>query len=97
MDKKLLWWVFGVARGGSVRARIVQKLHERPYNANQLAEELGLHYTTVRYHLNILLKNRIVTTLEDTYLVMYFLTEEMEEDYPVFCEIYKKLKINNRK
>jgi hypothetical protein len=59
MDKKLIWWIFGVSSGGAVRARIVKKLHERPANANQLAKELGLEYNHVRYHLDILLKNAL--------------------------------------
>ncbi|HEQ78502.1 MAG TPA: ArsR family transcriptional regulator, partial [Euryarchaeota archaeon] len=38
MDKKLLWWIFGVTKGGVVRAKIVMLLHDRPRNANQLAK-----------------------------------------------------------
>lgn len=47
-------------RGGPTRARILQALDERPRNANQIAEHLGLHYKTVRHHLDVLLENGVV-------------------------------------
>ena len=92
MDRKLLWWIFAVTKGGIVRARIVHHLRERPMNANQLAQELKLDYTTVRYHFNILLKNGIVVPSKDTYIVMYFLSDAMEEGYEEFLSIYEKIK-----
>jgi len=91
MDKKLLWWIFGVTKGGIVRARIVKFLHERPSNANQIAKNLKMDYTTVRYHLNILLKHDIVEVSEHTYIVMYFLTERMVESWDEFLKIYRKI------
>jgi DNA-binding transcriptional ArsR family regulator len=92
MDKKLLWWIFAVTRGGIVRAKIVRLLRERPMNANQIAQELEMDYTTIRYHLDTLLKNGIVVPSKDTYIVMYFLSEAMEESYEDFLEIYEKIK-----
>ncbi len=91
MNKKLLWWIFGVTKGGLVRAKIVKALHERPSNANQIAHMLKLDYTTVRYHLDILLKHGIVETSKDTYIVMYFLTDEMLEHWEEFLKIYEKI------
>lgn len=91
MDKKLLWWIFSVTKGGIVRAKIVKMLNEMPSNANQIAQKLKLDYTTVRYHLNILLKHGIVETSEDTYVVMYFLTDEMLSHWDEFLKIYEKI------
>ena len=91
MDRKLLWWIFGVTKGGAVRAEIVNMLHERPSNANQIARRLNLDYTTVRYHLNILLKHGIVETSGHTYIVMYFLTDTMLEHWDEFLEIYRRV------
>jgi DNA-binding transcriptional ArsR family regulator len=91
MNKKLLWWIFGVTKGGVVRAKIVKILHERPSNANQIAQKLKMDYTTVRYHLNILLKHGIVETSEHTYIVMYFLTDKMLEHWDEFLKIYEKI------
>ncbi len=91
MNKKLLWWIFGVSKGGPMRAKILKALYERPYNANQLAAELGVDYKTVRYHLDILIKNKIIDDLEEGNIVMYFLSDDMEKSYPEFLEIFEKL------
>lgn len=91
MDKKLLWWIFGVSKGGPMRTNILKTLHERPYNANQLAAELGVDYKTIRYHLDILIKNKIIDDIEEGNIVMYFLSDDMEKSYPVFIEIFEKL------
>ncbi len=91
MDKKLLWWIFGVTKGGIVRLKIIRRLKERPANANQLAQELGLDYTTIRYHLDILLKHKILVSLEQGYSRVYFLSEEMEKDYSTLLEISQKI------
>lgn len=95
MDKKLLWWIFGVSKGGPMRAKIVDLLHERPYNAHQLSQELGVDYKTVRYHLNILMRNKIVTPMEKGGIVIYFLSDEVEDNYSQLREIFKKLGIES--
>jgi len=74
-----------------MRARIIMALKETPMNANQLANFLGVDYRTIRHHLEILEKNRIVTSAGDKYAVTYFLSSEMEENYSVFEEIWKKI------
>ena len=37
-----LWYVLTGTRGGENRIRLLRALDERPRNANQLAEDLGL-------------------------------------------------------
>lgn len=74
-----------------MRVKIVRTLQERPYNANQLAAELGVDYKTIRYHLGILTKNKIIDNMEEGNIVMYFLSDKMEKSYPVFLEIFEKL------
>jgi DNA-binding transcriptional ArsR family regulator len=96
MDKKLLWWIFGVTKGGIVRARIVKLLHIRPSNANQIARELKMDYTTVRYHLDILLKHDVVEISEPTYIVMYFLTQRMMDQWEEFLKIYDTIVGGNK-
>ena len=82
--KKLLWWLIAGTRGGPNRARIINLLYERPYNANQLSEELKLDYKTVKHHLNVLKKNQIINTpTEDSYGKMYFLSNFMENNYKI--------------
>ncbi len=89
--KYLLGWLIAGTRGGVTRAEIIKTIHETPQNANQLATALKVDYKTVRYHLEVLEKNRIVTSVGDKYGATYFLTQTMEDNYFVFEEILKKI------
>jgi len=80
-----------------MRARIIMALKESPMNANQLASLLGVDYRTIRHHLEILEKNRVVRSIGEKYSVTYFLTPEMEENYAIFEEIWKKFREKEKK
>lgn len=90
---KLLWWLIAGSSGGPNRARVIMKLHDRPYNAHQLAEELDLNYKTVRHHLKVLSENDVVTSSgKQKYGELYFLSDKMMDDYDEFHEIWEKLR-----
>jgi DNA-binding transcriptional ArsR family regulator len=89
--KYLLGWLIAGSRGGVMRARIIMALRESPKNANQLANILGVDYRTIRHHLEVLEKNKVVKSVGEKYSVTYFLTAEMEENYEIFEEIWKKI------
>ena len=82
--EKLLWWLITGKRGGVNRARIIKMLHERPYNAHQLSKELDLDYKTIRHHIKILEDNNVIKPTGDSYSKLYFLTEEVEDNYEDF-------------
>jgi len=82
--RRVIWWLIVGTKGGVNRARIIRALHERPYNANQLSEVLGLDYKTVRHHLKVLLDNKVITEAGVGYGLVYFLSEGMEGEYEVF-------------
>jgi DNA-binding transcriptional ArsR family regulator len=90
--KKLLWWIIAGTKGGINRARIIESLHQRPYNAHQLAEKLGLDYKTVRHHIKVLEQNRVISSSGEKYGMMYFLSPQMEESYDIFEEIWGQMK-----
>jgi DNA-binding transcriptional ArsR family regulator len=89
--KYLLGWLIAGTRGGVTRARIIQTLKETPQNANQLATKLGMDYRTIRHHLEVLEKNRIITSAGEGYGITYFLSPAMEENYALFEEILEKI------
>lgn len=89
--KYLLGWLFAGTRGGPTRAKIVEAIKENPQNANQLATSLKLDYKTIRHHLSVLEKNRIISSVGDKYGATYFLSQVMEENYCLFEEIQNKL------
>ena len=59
----LLGWLIAGTRGGLTRAEIIKAIHETPQNANQLATALKVDYKTASYPLEVLEKNRIVTSV----------------------------------
>jgi DNA-binding transcriptional ArsR family regulator len=89
--RRILWWVITGNRGGVNRARIILTLKAQPLNANQLAQRLGMDYKTVRHHLSVLLKNRLILEVGEGYGSMYFLSPELEHDYEEFVKIWEKL------
>ena len=89
--KYLLGWLIAGTRGGVTRAHVIEALRETPQNANQLAGLLEKDYRTIRHHLKVLEKNRIITSAGDRYGTTYFLSPEMEENYALFEEILNKI------
>jgi DNA-binding transcriptional ArsR family regulator len=89
--KYLLGWLIAGTRGGMTRAKMIQILKETPQNANQLATRLGMDYRTIRHHIEVLQKNRIITSAGEGYGMTYFLSPAMEENYAVFEEILNKI------
>ncbi len=90
--RQVLWYLIAGTRGGVNRARIIEALRERPYNANQLSEVLGLDYRTVRHHLDLLQKNGLLTRpTGDAYASPYFLSAHLEGNYGIFEEIRRSL------
>jgi predicted ArsR family transcriptional regulator len=89
--KYLLGWLIAGTRGGPTRARIIVSLKETPQNANQLANALGMDYKTMRHHLEVMEKNKIITSVGDRYGATYFLSQAMEDNFSIFEEIVKKI------
>ena len=89
--KYLLGWLIAGSRGGLTRAKIIEILHEQPQNANQLAASVEMDYRTIRHHLKVLEKNRLITSAGDGYGNTYFLSTDLEENYILFEEIVNKL------
>jgi DNA-binding transcriptional ArsR family regulator len=89
--KYLLGWLIAGTRGGVTRAKIIERLRENPQNANQLANLLEMDYRTIRHHLKVLQKNRLITSAGNGYGTTYFLSTELEENYALFEEIVNKL------
>jgi DNA-binding transcriptional ArsR family regulator len=89
--KYLLGWLIAGTRGGTTRAKIIQTLKETPQNANQLANQLGMDYRTIRHHLKVLEKNKMITTAGEGYGITYFLSPALEENYVLFEEIVNRM------
>jgi len=83
----VLWYLLAGARGGPNRCRILEALDDRPRNANQLAADLDLDYTTVRHHLDLLVEHDLVENTGDDYAAVYLLTDRVEENWETVEDI----------
>ena len=87
----VLWYVLTGTRGGANRVRILRAVEQRPRNANRLAEELDLDYTTVRHHLDVLVDNEIVDSSGDEYGAVYYPTDRTRANWDTVEEITDQL------
>ncbi len=78
-QRKLLCYLIQGTRGGKTRALILKHLSDRPYNANQLAIALNVDYKTIRHHLNVLLKNGVITKNNDAYNISRNIESDLNE------------------
>ncbi len=91
MDQ-ILWYLFAGTRGGLNRLRLVELIHERPYNAHQLSEHTGLDYRTTRHHLGVLIRHHIlVNPTPDSYGSLYFLSGLVQAEWATVVEIKRRV------
>ncbi len=94
--KQILWWLIAGSKGGINRAKIIQALHKRPYNANQLTQMFGLDYKTVRHHLDVLKKHLVIRSMGEGYGTMYSLSDQMNTRYEDFMEIWQQIDVPDK-
>lgn len=94
--KQLLGWLITGTKGGKTRAKIIKTLKTSPQNSNQLATLLNVNYKTIRHHVEILQKNRLIISAGNHYSTAYFLSEVMEENYLLFEEISSKIDVGKK-
>jgi DNA-binding transcriptional ArsR family regulator len=77
--ERLLWWLVQGSAGAPTRVKLLVAIRSKPRNAQQLTDEVGLDYTTVRHHLRVLTNNHLVETTGDRYGQLYFLSSRLEQ------------------
>jgi DNA-binding transcriptional ArsR family regulator len=85
--ESVLWYVLTGARGGPNRIRILQALDQRPRNANRLAEDLDLDYTTIRHHLDVLMEHNLVKNSNGGYATVYLLDDRVKNNWSTVEDI----------
>lgn len=83
----VLWHLLASSRGGPTRVQIIRTLEERPRNANELAEELDVDYTTVRHHTKILVENNVLRKSAEEYGALYLFTDQIRTHWDTVEEI----------
>jgi len=87
----VLWQTLAGTRGGPNRARVLRALSEQPRNANQLADDLDLAYNTVRYHLDVLEENGVITSSDADYGTVYLPSDRTQSNWETVETILTQL------
>lgn len=87
----VLWYVLTGTRGGKNRVRILRAIHEQPLNANQLAEQLELDYTTIRHHIDVLEDNSVVKQGGEGYGAVYLPSDRARDHWDVVEQIIEQV------
>ena len=86
--RSLLWYLLAGTRGGPNRMRILEELRSQPGNAHQLAQALHMDYRTVRHHLALLERNRVVVRpIGTAYASPYELAPQVQVQFEIVREI----------
>ncbi len=91
--EKALWYLLAGTRGGPNRVRLIRAIEDRPRNANQLAEHVGLDYNTVRHHLDMLLEHDVLERSGEEYGALYFLTDRFERHRETFEQVTERMDV----
>ncbi len=67
-----------------------QSTKNKPTKLKPTSHILKVNYKTIRHHLTILEKNKLVISAGNHYSTAHFLSELMEENYDLFEEITNK-------
>ena len=95
--ERLLWWLFAGSVGAGTRAHVLSAIKEQPRNAQQLSQHLRVDYTTVRHHLKVLERNRLIIAESETYGKVYFLSDAMESHWERLEAILEKTQRGRRR
>jgi len=87
----VLWQTLAGTRGGPNRVRILNAIDDQPRNANQLAEDLDLAYTTVQYHLDVLETNGLITSSDADYGQVYLPSDRARTHWDTVSEIISQV------
>lgn len=94
LENTLLWLLAG-SRGGKRRADIIKTLRKRPMNARQIEKVVGIDYKTVRYHLDLLVENSLLTTMGERYGLLYLIAPDLESQFHLFEKIWGMISFDN--
>src|SRR3990170_5094510 len=89
-QRRLLCYLIEGTRGGKTRALILKHLNERSHNAHQLAKILNMDYKTIRHHLDVLIKNGIITRDNNDRIDVYSISKNMELELNMFNRDFER-------
>lgn len=91
MLKSLFQHMFLGSKGGFTRVKILVHLKEKERNANELTTAIGMDYSTIDHHLNVLLKNNLIVRRTEGYGATFAISALTAENWEFIQDIWDKL------
>lgn len=85
-DKEFLSLLVG-RKGGKTTMKILDKLFERPYNANQLCNILNVDYNTIIFHVKILVEHEYVEKIQVGKTIIIHASDKLIKNYDEYLII----------
>lgn len=92
IDYKLMKLFIG-RKGGDTSIKIMECISVKPSNINQIAEELGITYNTVKYHVDLLSENGLLENNGSKYGRLYYFSEKLLNNFDKYQEILRTLNL----
>lgn len=92
ISKQLMRWLIVISKGGLTRAKILLTLKENPMNVQQLSEKIGMHYTTIQHHVEMLQKHGFLADSGSRYGKAYFVSQDLEDVWNEFEKLIQRIK-----
>lgn len=89
-NKELIELILG-RKGGKTTSKIIDKLSNRPYNINELANEIEMDYNTVKYHMKKIHEHDYVIEGEQKYGKLYYMSPKLKKSLNEFEQIKRYL------
>lgn len=80
-------------KGGETTIKILDKLLIRPYNINQLANDLDVNYNTIKYHMMKIDEHKYVLKEKDNYGKLYSASPKLKKSLNELEQIKKYLNL----
>lgn len=86
-------------KGGTTSMLIMECISIAPCNINEISKKIGLHYNTVKYHVDLLCENELLENDGKKYGRLYYFSQKLLENLDAYKQVlYKanfKAKIRN--
>lgn|SRR3989344_3694152 len=85
--EQTMYWLLAGSKGASNRLKIIEALHAKPQNLNELSAKVNLNYKTVQHHVDLLVESNLLVKQGSRYGQVYFLSEQLSQKWDLFKKL----------
>lgn len=78
-------------KGGKTSLKIIHLLLDTPCNINQIAKIMNINYSTVNYHVKVLVENKILVKKSEGYGALYMVSSSLRKNMEQYNNVKREL------